>query len=108
MQSVSGADMAVSLSRLGGLAFVYCSQPVQDQAAIVQKVKTHKAGFVPSDSNVRPETTLAEAVHLRKRTGHSTMPVTGDGTSNGVFLGILTDKDFWEFEDDLSLRSPSS
>ena len=101
MQAVSGDDMAIALSRMGGLAFIYCSQTIAQQAAMVQKVKTHKAGFVPSDSNVRPETTLAEAVALRKRTGHSTMPVTGDGTGNGVFLGIITDKDFWEFEDDL-------
>jgi IMP dehydrogenase len=102
MQSVSGPDMAIALSRLGGLSFIYCSQPVGQQAAMVQRVKTHKAGFVPSDSNLRPNNTLAEAVALLKRTGHSTMPVTHDGSGNGGFLGILTDKDFCEFEDDLS------
>ncbi|MBN2188345.1 MAG: IMP dehydrogenase, partial [Chitinispirillaceae bacterium] len=102
MQSVSGPDMAIALSRLGGLAFIYCSQPVEQQAAMVQKVKMHKAGFVPSDSNVKPITPLTEAVALIKRTGHSTMPVTHDGSGNGEFLGILTDKDFWEFEDDLT------
>ena len=102
MQAVSGIDMAIGLSRLGGLAFLYCSQPIEQQAAMVQKVKTHKAGFVPSDSNVRPDNTLTEAVALRQRTGHSTMPVTHDGSGNGTFLGILTYKDFWEFEDDLS------
>ena len=102
MQAVSGPEMAIAISRLGGLSFIYCSQPVEQQAAMVQRVKTHKAGFVPSDSNVRPTTTLAEAVALIKRTRHSTMPVTHDGTGSGKFLGILTDKDFWEFEDDLN------
>ncbi len=101
MQSVSGTEMAIGLSRLGGLAFVYCSQSVELQASMVQKVKTHKAGFVPSDSNIRPDTTLAEAIALRKSTGHSTMPVTHDGSRNGLLLGILTDKDYWEYEDDL-------
>jgi IMP dehydrogenase len=101
MQAVSGSEMAIALSRLGGLAFIYCSQTIELQTVMVQKVKTHKAGFVPSDSNVRPDTRLAEAVAIRKRTGHSTMPVTLDGGRNGMFLGILTDKDFWEFEDDL-------
>ena len=101
MQSVSGSEMAVALSRLGGLSFIYCSQAIEQQVAMVQKVKTHKAGFVPSDSNVRPDTTLADALAIRKRTGHSTMPVTHDGSRSGKFLGILTDKDFWEFEDDL-------
>ncbi|MGA2507195.1 MAG: IMP dehydrogenase [Chitinispirillaceae bacterium] len=101
MQSVSGAEMAIAISRLGGLSFIYCSQPAAQQVAMVQRVKTHKAGFVPSDSNLRPTDTLAEAVALARRTGHSTMPVTHDGSGNGKFLGILTDKDFWEFEDNL-------
>ncbi|KMQ49753.1 Inosine-5'-monophosphate dehydrogenase [Chitinispirillum alkaliphilum] len=102
MQSVSGSEMAISLARLGGLAFLYCSQTIENQKAMIKKVKSHKAGFVPSDSNLRPDNTLADALALRKKTGHSTMPVTHDGTPNGKFLGILTDKDFWEFEDDLN------
>ena len=103
MQSVSGPDMAIALARLGGLAFIYCSQPIEAQAAMVGKVKAHKAGFVPSDSNLRPDATLADAVDLSKRTGHSTIPITENGSGNGRFLGILTDKDYWEFDDDLSL-----
>ncbi|MFP4162495.1 MAG: IMP dehydrogenase [Chitinispirillaceae bacterium] len=102
MQAVSGSDMAIALARRGGLAFIFCSQPVEKQAAMVSKVKMHKAGFVPSDSNLRPDNSLRDALELRKKTGHSTMPVTSDGSGAGKFLGILTDKDFWEFEDDLS------
>ena len=102
MQSVSGSDMAIALARHGGCAFVYCSQPIEEQASMIARAKSHKAGFVPSDSNLRPDNTLQEAINLRKKTGHSTMPVTHDGTKNGKFLGILTDKDFWEYEDDLN------
>lgn len=102
MQAVSGTDMAIGLARKGGLAFLFCSQSIESQADMVSRVKQHKAGFVPSDSNLKPTNTLADAVALNKRTGHSTMPVTDDGTKTGLFLGILTDKDFWEFEDNLS------
>ncbi len=102
MQSVSGVDVAIALARKGGLAFIYSSQPIASQAEMVSKVKLHKAGFVQSDSNLRPDDTLAAAVALQRKTGHSTIPVTHDGTKNGKFLGILTDKDFWEFEDDLN------
>ncbi len=101
MQSVSGPDMGISLARHGGAAFIYCSQPIDDQASMVSRVKTHKAGFVQSDSNLRPDSKLREALALRRKTGHSTMPVTHDGSRNGLFLGILTDKDYWEYEDDL-------
>ena len=102
MQAVSGPELAIALARSGGLAFVYCSQSIASQAAMVARVKAHKAGFVQSDSNLRPDNTLADAVTLSRKTRHSTMPVTDDGTSKGVFLGILTDNDFWEFEDDLN------
>jgi len=101
MQAVSGVDLAIALARSGGLAFIYCSQPIEQQAAMIAKVKSHKAGFVLSDSNLCPEDSLSDAIALSKKTGHSTMPVTSDGTKHGQFLGILTDKDYWEFEDDL-------
>lgn len=102
MQAVSGPELAVALARCGGLAFIYCSQSVGSQAAMVAKVKAHKAGFVASDSNLRPDATLADAVALAKKTGHSTMAITHDGTPHGTFVGILTDNDYWEYEDDLS------
>jgi IMP dehydrogenase len=101
MQAVSGSAMALALARQGGLAFIYCSQPIETQAEMILKVKHHKAGFVASDSNVKPGTPLKEAIALIKRTGHSTIAVTDDGTNKGLFLGILTDKDFWEYEDNV-------
>ncbi|MDB5104049.1 MAG: dehydrogenase/GMP reductase [Fibrobacteres bacterium] len=102
MQAVSGTDMGVALARQGGMAFVFCSQTIEAQAAMIAKIKAHKAGFVRSDSNVKPTATLRELLDVMKKTGHSTVPVTEDGSSNGRFMGIITDKDFWEFEDDLS------
>ncbi len=102
MQAVSGSKMAVSLSRRGGLAFIFTSQPIEEQAAMISKVKRYKAGFVPSDSNVKPDSSVQEAIKLSKITGHSTIAVTEDGSQHGKFMGILTDKDFWEFNDDLS------
>jgi IMP dehydrogenase len=102
MQAVSGPEMAISLARRGAISFIYCSQPIEKQAEMISRVKLHKAGFVESDSNVKPGTTLEEMIRIVRRTGHSTVAVTDDGTNSGNFLGILTDKDYWEFEDDLS------
>ena len=50
MQAVSGERMAVALAREGGISFIYGSQSIQDEAAMVARVKNHKAGFVRSDS----------------------------------------------------------
>jgi IMP dehydrogenase len=101
MQAVSGSRLAISLARQGGLSLIFCSQPIEAQAEMVRLVKAHKAGFVQSDSNTTTDTTLSEVIELMKRTGHSTVPVTHDGSATGRLVGIITDKDFWEFEDDL-------
>ena len=94
MQSVSGEEMGIALAREGGVAFIYGSQSIENQAKMVRRVKKHKAGFVISDSNVKPETTLQEVLNLTKETGHSTVIITEDGTKNGKFLGLITDKDY--------------
>ncbi|HIR36313.1 MAG TPA: IMP dehydrogenase [Candidatus Faecimorpha stercoravium] len=94
MQSVSGERMAVALATEGGISFIYGSQSIEDEAAMVARVKNHKAGFVPSDSNLRPDQTLADVLALKEQTGHSTMAVTEDGTADGKLLGILTSRDY--------------
>ena len=80
MQSVSGVDMGVALATEGGLSFIYGSQSAESEAAMVKAVKDHKAGFVQSDSTLTPDMTMEQVIELKEKTGHSTMPVTDDGT----------------------------
>ncbi|MEG0071538.1 MAG: IMP dehydrogenase [Raoultibacter sp.] len=94
MQAVSDDGMAIALATEGGLAFVFGSQTIEDQAAMVASAKDHKAGFVTSDANLSPEMTLAEVIALKDRLGHSTMPVTSDGTPGGTLVGIVTERDY--------------
>ena len=94
MQSVSGEKMGIALAREGGVAFIYGSQSIEDQAKMVATVKNNKAGFVISDSNVKVDTTLRDVLSLIEKTGHSTVMVTEDGTAQGKFLGLVTDKDY--------------
>ena len=94
MQAVSDDKLAVALAKEGGISFIYGSQTIENQAAMVARVKAYKAGFVPSDTNIRPEQTLTELVEAIEKTGHSTVAVTLDGTANGKLLGIITDRDF--------------
>ena len=94
MQSVSGEKLSIALSKEGGISFIYGSQSIEDEAAMVARVKGHRAGFVSSDSNIRPDSTLADIVALKERTGHSTVAVTSDGTVNGKLEGIVTSRDY--------------
>ena len=94
MQSVSNDTLAVALAKEGGISFIYGSQSVEDEAAMVARVKSYKAGFVPSDSNLSPDATMQDVLDLKKRTGHSTVAITSDGTSQGKLLGIVTSRDY--------------
>lgn len=94
MQSVSNDTMAIALATEGGISFIYGSQSIEDEAAMVARVKSYKAGFVVSDSNLKPTSTLADVLDLYEKTGHSTMAVTENGEANGKLLGIVTSRDY--------------
>ena len=94
MQSVSDDRMAIALAKEGGISFIYGSQSVEDEAAMVARVKGYKAGFVTSDSNLPPTGTLQDVLDLKKRNGHSTVAITDDGTATGKLVGIVTGRDY--------------
>ncbi len=104
MQSVSDDKMAIALAKEGGISFIYGSQSVEDEAAMVARVKSYKAGFVTSDSNIRPDQTLEDILELKEKTGHSTVAVTDDGTASGKLLGIVASRDYRVSRLDLSTK----
>lgn len=90
MQSVSNDTLAIALAKEGGLSFIFGSQSIETQAAMVSRVKHHKAGFVISASNLTPDATLADVLalkaaqrllyrgHHRRRHGHRQAAGAGD------------------------------
>ena len=94
MQAVSDDKMAVALAKEGGISFIFGSQPIASQAAMVARAKSYKAGFVISDSYISPESTLNDILALKARTGHSTVAVTTDGTAQGKLVGLVTSRDY--------------
>ena len=94
MQAVSDDKMAVALAREGGVSFIFGSQSIESQATMVRRAKSYKAGFVQSDSNLRPDQTLGDVVRLKERNGHSTIAITEDGTPGGKLMGLVTSKDY--------------
>ncbi|MCQ6559267.1 IMP dehydrogenase [Paenibacillus mendelii] len=94
MQSVSDDKMAVALARCGGISFIFGSQPIEEQVNMVRKVKSYKAGFVVSRSNLTPDHTLQDILNLKEKNVHSTFAITHDGTANGKLLGIVASRDY--------------
>ena len=104
MQSVSNDTLAIALAKEGGMSFIYGSQTIQDEAAMVARVKNYKAGFVVSASNLTPEDTLADVIALKEKNGFSTIAITHDGTSGGKLMGIVTSRDYRVSRMDPSLK----
>ena len=102
MQSVSNDTMAIALAKEGGVSFIYGSQTIESQCEMVRRVKSYKAGFVTSDSNLSIDATLADVLELKEKTGHSTVAVTEDGSSTGKLLGIISSRDYRVSRMDLS------
>jgi len=107
MQAVSDERLAIALAKSGGISFIFHSQTIEKQASMVRKVKSFRAGFVKSDSNIRPEAKLHEAQKLSSLTCHNNIAVTNDGTDGGLFLGMLRSKDI-PYNDSVVSNEPVS
>ncbi len=94
MQSVSDDNMAIALAKEGGVSFIYGSQSIENEAAMVARVKNYKKGFITSTSNITEDATLADILALKEKTGHSTVAVTSDGSAHGKLLGIVSSRDY--------------
>lgn len=94
MQSVSNDTLAIALAKEGGISFIFGSQTIENQAAMVARVKGYKAGFVTSASNLTPDATLADVLALKAKNGFSTVAITDDGSANGKLLGLVTSRDY--------------
>ena len=88
MQAVSNDTLAVALAKEGGLSFIYGSQSIEDEAAMVRRVKSSKAGFVISASNLTPDATLGDVLALKEKNGFSTVAITEElAVGGGVQIG---------------------
>ena len=76
MQAVSGEEMGVALAREGGIAFIYMSQSVESQAAMVRHVKESKSGFVRSKWNLKPHDTLRDILEIKEEINGITTIIT--------------------------------
>ena len=102
MGAVSSPRLAIALAQCGGFSFVHQNQPVAAQAAMVEAVKRHKAGFRFSDINIKPSATLGEVALLLESAERDVAVVTDDGSPHGQFVGLISTDDFHPRRHDLN------
>ena len=90
MDTVTEADMAIGMARLGGIGVLHRNMTPEEQAEEVDKVKRSEAGMIVNPITLSPEATLADAEAIMSRYHISGVPITGP---DGRLVGILTNRD---------------
>src|SRR3989442_980823 len=90
MDTVTDSRLAIAMAQQGGIGIVHKNQPIEAQAAVVDKVKRSESGMIVDPVTIHPEQKIAEALELMHKYKISGVPVTERG---GRLLGILTNRD---------------
>ncbi|PWE34203.1 IMP dehydrogenase [Maritimibacter sp. 55A14] len=97
MDTVTEAQMAITLAQVGGIGVIHRNLTVEEQAREVRRVKRFESGVVYHPVTLTPDQTLADAKALQERYKITGFPVV-DG--DGRVLGIVTNRDMRFAEDD--------
>ena len=95
MDTVTEAELAIALARLGGIGVIHKNMSIEEQVAQVDRVKRSESGMITDPVTLPPTATLGEARAIMARFHISGVPITQDGR----LVGILTNRDL-RFEDD--------
>ena len=93
MDTVTESELAVAMAQQGGLGVIHKNLSVEEQAAEVDRVKRSESGMIVNPITLSPTNRIHEALGLMKRYRISGVPITEDGSREGLLVGILTNRD---------------
>ncbi|MFC4686444.1 IMP dehydrogenase [Epilithonimonas pallida] len=100
MDTVTEADLAIALARVGGLGFIHKNMPIAEQAAQVNRVKRSENGMISDPVTLSKDHTLAEAKELMAKYKISGLPVVD---KNNTLIGIITNRDV-KYQENLAAK----
>ncbi len=99
MDTVSEASMAIGLALQGGIGILHYNNTVDEQVAMVRKVKRYENGFITDPVCLSPQHLIRHVDEIKEHHGFSGIPITEDGTLATRLVGIVTNRDT-DFERD--------
>src|SRR5204863_1262913 len=97
MDTVTEAEMAMAMARLGGIGVIHKNMPVERQADEVDRVKRSESGMIMNPITLGASASLRQALSLMARFSISGVPIVEE---DGRLVGIITNRDL-QFETDL-------
>lgn len=99
MDTVTEAELAISMALEGGIGFIHKNMRIDQQAEQVRKVKRSQSGLILDPVTLSINSTVQDAENIMREFKIGGIPVV-DG--NGKLLGIITNRDL-RFQKDLSV-----
>ncbi len=104
MDTVTEAELAISLARQGGLGFIHKNMSIEAQAKQIKRVKLSENGMITEPITLKKDQTLQDVEDLMRQYHISGLPVVED---DGKLCGIITNRDM-KYREDLSLSVASA
>lgn len=90
MDTVTEAQMAITIAREGGIGVIHKNMPIEQQAMEVRKVKRAESVMIHEPITIKIESTVQDALNLMKEYKIGGIPVVDD---ERTLIGIVTNRD---------------
>jgi IMP dehydrogenase len=98
MDTVTEAEMAISMARQGGLGIIHKNMTIEQQAEQVEKVKRSESGVITDPFYLTPEHQVYDAEHLMGKYRISGVPIVNNLDEQRL-VGIITNRDLRFIQD---------
>lgn len=99
MDTVTEADLAISVALEGGLGFIHKNMKIEQQAEEVRKVKRSQSGLIRDPVTLSVDATVQQAENIVRELKIGGIPII-DG--DGKLVGIITNRDL-RFQKDMKV-----
>jgi len=90
MDTVTEADLAISMARQGGVGVLHKNMSIEDQAAEVRRVKRSENGMILDPITISPHDSVGDAREMMSKFSIGGIPVVDESEK---LVGIVTNRD---------------